>query len=117
MDTILTGPRAIDAALLMMGLEAAWYASFRRRGGSVRGGLTATLAAGGFLLLALRASLAGAAWQWIGVFLLAALTAHLLDLTGRIRSGTTTGGARTSSDGNFSHVAPDGAVGRWKERA
>ena len=39
-----------------------------------------SIGAGAALLLALRAALIGAPWQWISLWLLAALIAHLLDL-------------------------------------
>jgi hypothetical protein len=41
---------------------------------------------GMFLLLAVRAALAGAAWPWLPAALAAALAAHLLDLAGRWRN-------------------------------
>lgn len=40
----------------------------------------AMLAAGLFLVLALRATLTGAGWQWVAIFLTAAYVAHALDL-------------------------------------
>lgn len=40
----------------------------------------AMLAAGLFLVLALRATLTGAGWQWVAIFLTAAFVAHVLDL-------------------------------------
>jgi hypothetical protein len=42
--------------------------------------LIAMLAAGFFLVLALRAALTGAGWHWIALCLAGALVAHLLDL-------------------------------------
>lgn len=47
--------------------------------------LAANLAAGAFLLLALRAALAGAGPVWIAASLLGALVAHLADLALRWR--------------------------------
>jgi hypothetical protein len=38
---------------------------------------------GAFLLLALRAALADAAWPWVPAALTAALVAHLIDLASR----------------------------------
>jgi hypothetical protein len=116
-ETLVTGPGAIDAVLVLMGLEAAWYAAFRRRGHSLPGGLGATLAAGGFLLLALRAALAGAAWGWVAAFLGAALAAHLVDLTWRIRSATVSVGEPPAAGRSVAQAALVGPAGRWGERA
>ena len=43
------------------------------------------LLSGIFLLLALRAALAGSVWPWVPAALLAALIAHLMDLRHRWR--------------------------------
>ena len=85
MEALLHSPRVIDPILLLVILEVLWYVAYRRRGGAVRGGLLPTLAAGACLLLALRVALAGAAWQWIALCLMAGLVAHLFDLTSRMR--------------------------------
>ena len=60
-------------------------ALWRRRFGTgpALGGLAANLASGGFLLLAVRAALVDAAWQWVALALLGSLLAHLADLYGR----------------------------------
>ena len=57
----------------------------------------ANLAAGGALLLALRAALIGASWIWVAGFLFASLVAHLVDLRirwVRIKSGRPPAAAR-----------------------
>ncbi|ABM61856.1 hypothetical protein [Halorhodospira halophila] len=79
--------RIIDAILLLMVLEGALlYLVYRRSGwGLAPGTLVTTLAAGGFLLLALRAALTDAAWYWVSAWLLAGLAAHLADLWQRLR--------------------------------
>lgn len=46
--------------------------------------IVAMLAAGLFLVLALRATLTGAGWPWIAGFLIAAFAAHLFDLRRRL---------------------------------
>ena len=51
--------------------------------GLALGGLAANLASGGFLLLAVRAALVDAAWEWVALALLGSLLAHLADLYGR----------------------------------
>jgi hypothetical protein len=68
-------------------VEAIGLLAWRRRSGAGPGAaaLMANLAAGGCLLAALRAALAGADWPWIAVALLAALAAHLADLRLRWR--------------------------------
>lgn len=79
--------RAVDWILALVVLEALALIALRWRTG--RGvppaPLLANLAAGGFLLLALRAALSGVAWFWIALPLLAAFAAHLLDLRARWR--------------------------------
>jgi hypothetical protein len=64
-------------ALLLLWLRA------RRRQGPAPADLLGNLAAGLFLLLALRGALVGAAWPWIAASLTAALVAHLYDLSRR----------------------------------
>lgn len=76
---------ALDLVLVAVIVQGTWLSLHWRRTG--RGippaSLAATLAAGWFLLLALRLAL-GAAWPgWIGLALLGGLIAHLADL--RIR--------------------------------
>ncbi len=77
----------VDLILVFMLLEGIVLAVYRRRTG--RGiafvDLVAMLLAGAFLLLALRAALAGAPWSRIAIWLLAALVAHLVDLARRWR--------------------------------
>ncbi|WP_242510386.1 hypothetical protein [Halorhodospira halophila] len=78
--------RVIDAILVLMLLEGALlYALYRRTGhGLASATIVTTLAAGGFLLLALRAALTGAPWYWVSGWLLAGLAAHLADLWQRL---------------------------------
>ena len=70
-------------AFVMM--EAVLLLTIRKRTG--RGGrplpLIANLAAGAFLMLAIRAALLDQTWIWISLFMLLALIAHLLDIGGR----------------------------------
>jgi hypothetical protein len=79
--------RVIDAVLVAVVVQALALALWARRTG--RGvppaSLLATLAAGAFLLLALRTALAGEWWGWTGLALLAALVAHVVDLRLRWR--------------------------------
>jgi len=79
--------RAVDLVLFLMLLEGIVLAAYHRRTG--RGvaarDLLGVLLAGAFLLLALRAALTGARWNWIAVWLVAGLAAHLVDLARRWR--------------------------------
>jgi hypothetical protein len=77
--------RIIDLALLLAALEAVGIVAYHARNG--RGPkpapVLATLAAGGFLLVALRLTLAAAPLPWIGACLLGALVAHGVDMRNR----------------------------------
>lgn len=85
MAEALANGRLVDAVIALVLLEALLLAWLHRRHG--RGPAPAdflgNLAAGLFLLLALRGALVGAAWPWIAASLLAALAAHLYDLSRR----------------------------------
>jgi hypothetical protein len=74
--------RVVDLILGLVVLEAVLLLAWRWRSG---GGLAlidiaANLAAGAFLMLALRSALVGDPWTSTAPWLLAGLTAHLLDL-------------------------------------
>ena len=78
--TFLTSPQLIDLILLLTAIEAAVIVALR--------GLppTATfrlLLQGVFVLMALRAALAGVPWPWVPACLTAALAAHLWELKTR----------------------------------
>ena len=81
-------PRFVDLALVLIVLEGAGLAAYHAMTG--RGpapiGTIANLAAGGFLVLVLRETLAGAAPLWVVATLTAALVAHGVDLGIRWRS-------------------------------
>jgi hypothetical protein len=80
-------PHLVDLVLVLTLVEAVALTIFRRfRVGSLRlVGVWLMLLPGVFLMLALRAGLAGAAWPWIPAALVAALITHLLDLRERLR--------------------------------
>lgn len=87
MNEFVQSGRAVDCILVLIALEAAllgavWWRTGRGIPPAV---LLANLAAGAFLLLALRAALSSAAWPWIALPLLTSLAAHLLDLRTRWR--------------------------------
>lgn len=79
--------RVIDAILVLVALEAVALLAWRARTG--RGPaprpLLCNLASGAALMLAVRASLTGAAWPVVAACLLGALGAHAGELALRIR--------------------------------
>ena len=79
-DAISSG-LIIDIILGLMALEMLALFALRRRLGSGPSGLeiVASLAAGLFLLLALRVALTGGAWEVIAAALLGSLIAHVTD--------------------------------------
>ena len=89
MTALFSDGRFIDIILAALALEAAAVALLRltRGGGPPLPGFFCTLLAGGFLLVALRASLEGAAPVWTGLALLAAGAAHLADVMSRWEKG------------------------------
>ena len=91
----------MDAIVVLMALEAVALLAVRRlldRGPPALA-ILASLAAGLFLLLALRAALTGAGWPVMAGALAAALFAHLLDLKLRWPAGTDTPAQRAHSEG------------------
>ena len=82
MARLLTSPTLIDLIIALTMIEAAVLIAWRRRPAS-RMSVPLMLLPGIFLLLAVRAGLAGAAWPWVPAALAAALVAHLLDVRSR----------------------------------
>lgn len=66
-------------ALVLLGVRACWGR------GPAPGALLINLASGVALMLALRAALTGAAWPGVAAWLIAALAAHLAEMTLRFR--------------------------------
>jgi hypothetical protein len=85
MTAFLMSGRVIDLILLLVVAEAAGLLLLRRATGRgvAPSALLANLAAGAFLLLALRCGLSGAGAAWVGLCLALALVAHLADLRSR----------------------------------
>lgn len=85
MTMLFANGRVIDFILALVVAEGAALLVLRRATGRGVGpsALLANLAAGGFLLAALRFGLSGAGDAWIGVCLALALVAHLADLRAR----------------------------------
>jgi len=88
MEDLLSSGRVAEAILGLMASEGLALLALRRRlgRGPSPAAIAASLLAGGFLLLALRAALTGAAWPWLAIWLLAALLAHVADLLLRWRA-------------------------------
>lgn len=83
LQALIESGRLIDAIFALMALEAAALAINRARTGQ---GPTliqtlSNLAAGGFILLALRTALTGGDWRMIAGCLVASLIAHIADVT------------------------------------
>lgn len=87
MAELFASGRLIDVILLVVVLEAAALLLYwaRARRGIAPLDLLPNLCAGGFLLLALRATLAGSGWMMASFFLAAAGLAHLTDVYRRWR--------------------------------
>ncbi len=96
--------RIVDAILVGLFVEAMLLFGLRRflGLGPGLGDIAANLAAGVFLLLALRAALTNANGEWIAIWLAAALIAHLGDITLRwvqssVEASGTAGGSGPSA--------------------
>lgn len=88
MAELFESGRVIDLILALLALEAAVLAivSLAWPRHLPLAGLLLNIAAGGFLLLALRSVLLGAEWVVTGAWLAAAFVAHVGDLLQRLRS-------------------------------
>lgn len=77
MADLFSSGRLADLILILMAGEAAFFLLYRRAGG---GGFLLNLLSGFCLILALRASLSGLWWGWMGIFLAAGGLAHAADV-------------------------------------
>ena len=84
---VFTSPHIIDVILGVLVIEVAVLVVATKRRGARRAvvDVGGQVAAGLFLLLAVRAALAGADPLWVGLFLCASFPAHLWDLARRAR--------------------------------
>lgn len=84
-DMLLEGGRIVDVALVVVAIEFAllWLYRARTGRGPILTSVLPNLLAGGCLMLALRAALAGDAGVVVLAWLLASLPCHLLDLRKR----------------------------------
>lgn len=90
MKELFATGRIVDFILAAVALEAVALLALRRRSGRGPGpaALLPNLLAGAALLLALRLSMAGAAWPWLALCLSVALLAHLADVASRWRASS-----------------------------
>lgn len=81
MAALMTSGTIADIVIAVMIVEGLALFALRSRFRDFRAyDVAGMLGAGIFLVLALRATLTGAGWPWVAVFLTAAFAAHLLDL-------------------------------------
>ncbi len=80
MSALFSSGHAVDVVLAVMLLEAIILTA-RRRGSMVP--VVLAMLPGALILLAVRAALTGAAWQWVALALAASFPAHLADLRRR----------------------------------
>jgi hypothetical protein len=74
-----TSGHAVDLVLAVMAVEAVVLIMMKRRALTV----FLTMIPGAAMMLALRASLTGAEWQWVAIWLMVSLPLHLADLRHR----------------------------------
>ncbi|MDJ0917420.1 MAG: hypothetical protein QNJ05_06605 [Woeseiaceae bacterium] len=88
-ELILSG-RIIDIVLGVLILELLLISMlYRTKGKGVPPyPLLVNIGAGGSLALGIKASVTGADWQWIAVWLVASLVFHILDISARWQRGT-----------------------------
>ena len=81
MAELFASGHVVDLIIAFMVIEAVVMLAWHKRTGTGIAPIpfVASLLAGFFLLLALRSALTGGAWQFIALWLLAALAAHLAD--------------------------------------
>jgi len=81
--------RVADLLVALVILEAVGLIWLHRRVGrsGVPWGIVLNLTTGAALVMALGAALRGAAWPWIGTWLILALVGHVADLLLRWRAG------------------------------
>ena len=82
MQEFVGSGRVVDLLLLLVGAEAAALVLYHRWTGRgvAPSSVLLNLASGAFLLLAMRAGLAGASWGWVSLCLAAAGLLHAADL-------------------------------------
>lgn len=88
LESLLTSGRIVDLMILFLVLEIILITTLRKTKGVGIAALPliVNIGAGGSIMLALRAALTEAGWQWIAAFLLCALVFHAWDLAIRWQS-------------------------------
>ena len=79
MQTFFTTGHAVDLVLAFMAVQAVVLVIMKRRALTV----VLTILPGAVMMLALRAALTGADWQWVAIWLTVSLPLHLADLRHR----------------------------------
>ncbi len=79
MQSFFTSGHAVDLVLAFMAVEAVVLVMMKRRALTV----VLTILPGAVMILALRAALTGAGWQWVAIWLTVSLPLHLADLRHR----------------------------------
>lgn len=91
LEELIASGRIVDIMLAFVAVEVVLMLVYRRRTG--RGiaptPLLLNVGAGGSLMLALRAVLAGAGWPWVAACLVGALVFHIADLAQRWNAAPT----------------------------
>jgi hypothetical protein len=108
MIELFANGRIVEGIVALVALEALALLIWRAKAGSGPEPLSliANLLAGSFLLLALRNSLAGTSPQWIAICLIAALVAHVADLTARWGGDRRRASAKPSLNATISLKTP-----------
>ena len=81
MEPLFASGHAADVVLAVLALEAVWLKL--AKGWSLRA-IAGLIGPAVLIVLALRAALVGAGWEWVAVLLTLSLPLHLMDLRGRI---------------------------------
>lgn len=79
-EAFFSSGHAADLVLAVLAAEAGWL---RLRGWSWTR-IAGLIGPAVFIVLALRAALVGAGWEWVAVLLACSLPLHLMDLRGRL---------------------------------
>ena len=79
MNIFFTSGHAVDLVLAFMAVEAIILIMMKRPAITV----ALTILPGAVMMLALRAALTGAGWQWVAIWLTVSLPLHLADLRHR----------------------------------
>ncbi len=79
MEAFFTSGHAVDLVLAFMAVEAIALIAMKRRALTV----ILTILPGAVMMLALRAALLSAGWQWVAIWLTVSLPLHLADLRHR----------------------------------